>query len=483
MKDTVRIIEPNGYPFTVDDRDMLFHVPTSSVFEMDKTSQDILSNLPSYKSMSLELLGRKFRLNEESVADVVDELEQLKLVTSKEVVADNPAVRALEQLPLTTLVLNVNTGCNLSCSYCYKEDLDTPANGQKMTLETAIQSIEQMLQESPDQERYNIVFFGGEPLTNLSLIKQVVDYAEQRFGVLGKTIDFSLTTNGTLLNQKVVEYLNKHRIAVAVSIDGPKAVHDKNRITVGGQGTYDVVRQNIRRLLNYYHARPVGARVTLTRGITDIEGIWDHLFNDLGFHEVGFAPVTSGDIESFNLSDAELVEIFDNMKALGRRYIAAAKKGKSIGFSNMHQLLTDIHEGTKKALPCGAGAGMVAIDHSGGVNLCHRFTGSELPLFGNVYDGIDRQGLSEFLQERMDRSNKGCDTCWIRNLCSGGCYHESYARYGDPQHPVYHYCELMRDWVEFGLKAYVEITSSNPSFMDTYITPRRGETHETFKTY
>lgn len=474
MKDTVKIIEPNSYRFSAGDREMVFHVPTSGLFEVDSLNQDILKKLSSSKGVDLDNLHQQLGVDSKDVAEAIDEMRQLKLVGGTESRADNPPIKSLQSLPLTTLVLNVNTGCNLSCSYCYKEDLDTPANGQKMSFETAKKSIEQLLKESPDQDRYNIVFFGGEPLSNMALIKEVVAYAESTFWALEKTIDFSLTTNATMLNEKIITYLNDHRIAVAVSIDGPKAIHDKNRITVGGKGTYEVVREKIKQLMDGYNARPIGARVTLTKGITDIDGIWDHLFNDLGFSEVGFAPVTSGDVSYYNLSDEELVQIFENMKLLGRKYIDAAIEGKSIGFSNMHQLLTDIHEGTKKALPCGAGAGMVAIDHSGGVNLCHRFTGSDLPLFGTVYDGIDRQGLSQFLEERMDRSNKGCDTCWIRNLCSGGCYHESYARYEDPQHPVYHYCELMRDWIDFGLKAYVEITLANPNFMDTYITPRRG---------
>jgi uncharacterized protein len=227
-------------------------------------------------------------------------------------------------------------------------------------------------------------------------------------------------------------------------------------------------------LLSRYRARPVGARVTLTRGITDIETIWEHLFNDLGFHEVGFAPVTSGDIASYNLTEGELADVFRRMKLLGRRYVAAALDNRSIGFSNMHQLLTDIHEGTKKALPCGAGVGMVAVDHGGGINLCHRFTGSELPQFGHVDTGLDRQGLNHFINRRIEQRESGCNTCRIRNLCAGGCYHESYARYGDPVRPTWHYCDLMRDWVDFGIEAYTRIAEGNPLFFDEYLSSRRA---------
>ena len=161
--------------------------------------------------------------------------------------------------------------------------------------------------------------------------------------------------------------------------------------------------------------------------------------------------MTSGDIADYNLKPEELGEVFAGMKRLGERYLAAALRNENIGFSNLHQLITDLHEGNNKALPCGAGVGMVAVDHSGGVNLCHRFTGSDVPLLGSVETGLDKPVLNDFLNQRLDKSETGCATCRIRNLCAGGCYHESYARYGDPIHPTYHYCDLMRDWIDFGL--------------------------------
>jgi uncharacterized protein len=190
---------------------------------------------------------------------------------------------------------------------------------------------------------------------------------------------------------------------------------------------------------------------------------------------VGFAPVTAGDISTYNLSNEELVAVFSNMKQLGEKYLEAALQDRSIGFSNMHQLLTDIHEGTKKALPCGAGVGMVAVDDAGDVNLCHRFTGSELPRFGNVESGLDKSGLNQFINQRMEQKELGCNSCRIRNLCAGGCYHESYARYGDPAKPTFHYCDLMRDWVDFGIGVYTRIQAENPEFFSRYLSPRRAQ--------
>ncbi len=432
----IELNEHNFHEVTVDSRRLLFHIPSSSLFEADAASSAVIAELRRGASLSEEDLGQRLsgRLDGSVLSGVLCDLQSLDIVTrdGSGAAAVFPTVGAL---PLTTVVLNVNTGCNLSCTYCYKEDLATPSAGEKMGLDTAVASIEMLLRQSPDQPFYNIVFFGGEPLSNLGLIRQVVDYAETRFAAAGKRINFSLTTNATLLNEKTIDYLDSHRFGIAVSIDGPKAIHDRNRITVGGQGTYETVARKVGLLLSRYRSRPVGARVTLTRGVTDVRAIWHHLFNELGFAEVGFAPVTAADLDDFNLGEEELVKVFAAMKELGGHYVEEALQHRTIGFSNLHQLLTDIHEGSKKALPCGAGYSMVAVDKDGGVNLCHRFTGSELPTFGNVAQGLDVPALEDFLNKRLDRTDTGCATCRIRNLCSGGCYHESYQRYNDPAHP------------------------------------------------
>lgn len=465
----------NVHRLDAEEQRLLFHVPTTSIFALDDLSADLLNLLKHEPETSLATIQQGLCTTHapEEVEQTIRDFLAMEIISQeKEGRAHNPLPLELKELPLNTVVLNVNTGCNLSCTYCYKEDLTSPSKGQKMSLETAIRSIDLLLEESPDQDSYNIVFFGGEPLTNLPLIKSVVEHAEPRFAALKKQVDFSLTTNATLLKESTVDWLNAHRFGLTVSIDGPKALHDKNRLSIKGQGTYDLVASKVKMLLKRYTSRPVGARVTLTRGVTDIVGIWDHLFNDLGFNEVGFSPVTSGDISLFNLSNDELVQVFEGMKTLGKHYVVAARQNRSIGFANLHQMLTNLHEGKKKSLPCGAGTAMVAIDNTGGINLCHRFTGSDLPNFGTLETGIDKSRLGEFISERLDRAEKGCETCHIRNLCSGGCYHESYARYSDPAHPTYHYCDLMRDWVDFSVQAYAEIMAENPDFFDTYLTPR-----------
>ena len=175
--------------------------------------------------------------------------------------------------------------------------------------------------------------------------------------------------------------------------------------------------------------------------------------------------MTSAEDASHALTTDELARVHAAFERLGLDYRAAALADRNNGFSNMHQLMTDLHEGRRKSVPCGAGIGLLAVDGDGGLNLCHRFTGSDLPTFGNVATGIDTARLGAFIEQAIDREGTHCASCRIRNLCAGGCYHESYARHGDPLRPTDHYCELIRDWIDTGIAIYAEIVARNPSFL------------------
>ncbi|MFW8595195.1 quinohemoprotein amine dehydrogenase maturation protein [Cribrihabitans neustonicus] len=454
-------------------REVLFHVPTTSIFEMDPADRALLDFAASEGAFSAAEFDARFR-DQPGMAERLDGMVRLDIISDGRPLRPERPPIELATFPLTTVVLNVNTGCNLACSYCYKEDLAVPSKGRKMGFETAVKSVEMLLAENPGRDSYNIVFFGGEPLSNLPLIREVVDWAKDRFAALGAKVNFSLTTNATLLNEEIIDWLDAHRFGLTVSMDGPKALHDLNRKTVGGKGTYDTVAAKARLLLSRYRSKPVGARVTLTAGVTRIVEIWDHLINDLGFAEVGFSPVTSGEMDAFNLNGQELLDVFGGMKTLGTLYVEEALKGRNIGFSNMHQMMNDLYEGRSKALPCGAGVGMLAVNHDGVVDLCHRFTGSGMESFGTVDEGLKRTELAAFIKSRSDRTEKGCATCRIRNLCAGGCYHESYAHFSDPLMPTYHYCDLMRDWIDFGVAAYARLIAGAPQFFHSHVSPRRA---------
>jgi uncharacterized protein len=465
----------NGHVVRSGDDAYLLHVPTTAVFGVEALGLDVIDACSRPGGRSVEELVDEFTPRHEParVRAFAGELARLEVLQPAGLLRPiNPAGVKVAAYPLSTLVLNVNTGCNLSCTYCYKEDLAKPAAGRRMDFATAAKSVDLLLEAGRERDKVGIVFFGGEPLTNLPLIREVVDYAEAAVARSGQRLDFSMTTNATLLTPALVDYLDAHRFGISVSMDGPQAIHDRHRKTVGGRGSYATVARKVAMLLERYRSRPVGARVTLGAGNTEVEAIHAHLRDGLGFHEVGYAPVTAADTEGHALGEAELVDVHRAFERLGRAYRDAAIAGRNNGFANMHQLMTDLHEGRRKSLPCGAGVGLLAVDGEGDLNLCHRFTGSELPTFGSVSEGIDTARLGAFVDKALEREGTHCATCRIRNLCSGGCYHESYARYGDPHHRTYHYCDLLRSWVDFGVAVYADIQRLNPDFFARHLEPR-----------
>ena len=273
MPDGLRLAAHNSHEVSVDGRRILFHVPTTSLFELDEVAGDVLDLFRAQAEVGADDLRARFdgRHPPERVLETLEDLLELEVISNG---SPRPAagVVKIANYPLSTLVLNVNTGCNLSCSYCYKEDLDDPGRGQKMAFETAAKSFELLLQRGRGPlSASTVVFFGGEPLSNMPLIRAMVDYCRAARGRRGQNVDFSLTTNATLLTEDIVDYFNAHRFGLTISIDGPKALHDRNRMTVGGKGTYDVVARKARMLPRAPQARPVGARVTLTAGVTDVD--------------------------------------------------------------------------------------------------------------------------------------------------------------------------------------------------------------------
>ena len=196
-----------------------------------------------------------------------------------------------EVFPIQTLVMNLTNQCNLSCQYCYEFGADkvaTPEGKPKfMDLETAKTSVDFLLAESGDRRSIHITFFGGETLMNFPLLKEVVAYANQRAAEQDRHIDFSLTTNATLLTPTIIEFLSDNHIGVTVSMDGPKEMHDHLRVFSNGKGSYDIIEPKVRALIQNHRTRPITARVTLTAGVSDVVRIFRHLKQDLGFARGG----------------------------------------------------------------------------------------------------------------------------------------------------------------------------------------------------
>jgi uncharacterized protein len=299
---------------------------------------------------------------------------------------------------------------------------------------------------------------------NFKVLKTTVDYARTRAAQLSKTIDFSLTTNATLLKPEIIEFLADNDFGVTVSIDGPKDLQNKFRVFHGGAGSYEIVAPKIKALIARHRSRPIGARVTLTRDTLDVRRIYDHLTNDLGFWEVGFAPVTAAPGRPHAFGEDGFNDVLAQFRDLAADYRDAALASRHHGFGNVHETLGEIHKGASKAWPCGAGFGLLGVSTAGDVALCHRFAGSDDHKLGDVHSGIDRAKQAAFLDRHHVANKTDCATCWARPVCAGGCYHEAHTRYGTTERPNLHYCEWIRGWTDTCLKIYGEIAEANPGF-------------------
>jgi uncharacterized protein len=334
-----------------------------------------------------------------------------------------------------------------------------------MSEDTARQSVDFMLKEAGDNKVAHLTFFGGETLLNFKVLKSTMVYARQRAAELGKDVDFSLTTNATLLKPEVIEFLAQNQVGVTISFDGPPEFQDKFRVFHNGAGSYDVVAPKIKSLLQRHRSRPIGARVTLTSQTLDIKRIFTHLTEELGFHEVGFAPVTTAPGRSYAIENEGFDSMLAQFTALAHEFKEAVIAGRHHAFSNVKETLEEIHKGMSKAYPCGAGLGLMGVSTDGDVALCHRFAGSDAHKIGTVADGVDRQAQWKFLDEHHLANKTDCSTCWARPLCSGGCYHEAHTRYGSTTSANLHYCDWIRGWTDVCLKVYAEIAERNPAYL------------------
>jgi uncharacterized protein len=461
--------------FKAAGRPFLYLVPSAAIFALDDLADALVSALVerprSREELTADLAGRFDPLE---VYESIDELIRLRAVGESLPPRPMPKIMPLKEFPLTTMVLNVTNQCNLACTYCYEygEDkiVDTE-NGKKpkfMTMETARQSVEFMLKESGDNEVAHLTFFGGETLMNFPVLKETIAYARRRADEVGKKVDFSLTTNATLLRPEIIEFLIENDVGVTISIDGPKDMQDKFRVFHNGAGSYDVVAPKIKSLLQQHRKKPVGARVTLTSPTLDVRKIYKHLTEEFGFREIGFAPVTTAPGREYTIEDAGFTSMLEQFRELAFEFMESAVENRHHGFSNVKETLEEIHKGMSKAYPCGAGLGLMGVATDGDVALCHRFAGSDAHKFGTVATGIDRAAQSAFLDKHHIADKTDCSTCWARPVCSGGCYHEAHTRYGDTTKANLHYCEWIRGWTDICLQIYGELSERNPAFLERF---------------
>ena len=454
-------------------QEFLYLVPSGGIVALDGMTSEILQQLEQRPLSGEDLVGRLSNdgYSSSEVEECIHELREVKAIRNgqKEYAKSEPLP---ESFPLQTIVLNVTNQCNLSCQYCYEfgeDKVATPEGKPKfMAWETAKSSVDYLFAESQGRKSVHITFFGGETLMNFPLLKQVVEYARTRAQQLKVNIDFSLTTNATLLSPAIIGYLAENAIGVTVSMDGPKEMQDKFRVFSNGRGSYDIIRPKVQNLLATHRTRPIAARVTMTSGAMDVKKIYQHLKHELGFYEVGFAPVTTSPDRLYSINEPGMDSVLEQFIELADEYLEFALRGEHHGFSNVSDTLSELHQGVNKSLPCGAGLGMVGVGPSGDIAPCHRFVDSDQHVLGNVTTGIDKEKQNDFLTRGNIDTKYDCHECWARPLCAGGCHHEAFVRYGDTGHANLHYCDWIRGWTDKCLQVYGAIAAQNPSFLDHF---------------
>jgi uncharacterized protein len=404
------------------------------------------------------------------VEETLNELYQTRAIETGDAPEPPPLQLPDQHFPIQTVVMNVTNQCNLSCSYCYEygEDRIAAPDGKTafMDEQTARQTIDFLLEQSPGRRDVHLTFFGGETLLNFKVVRRAIEYARRRAAEAGKYIDFSMTTNATMLTPEIIGFLAENNVGVTVSIDGPKEANDRFRVFNNGRGSYDAIAPRIKELIKVHRSRPIGARVTLTAQVVDVKRIFRHLTEEMGFDEVGFAPVTTSPVRLYAIGNKGLDHVLEQFTELAGEYLDHALQNESHGFSNVRDTLQELHQGVSKAYPCGAGLGLVGVSPSGDIGLCHRFVDSPAGRLGHISTGVDRVAQAEHLSRAHINNKHDCRTCWARPVCSGGCYHEAYVRYGDASQPNLHYCDWIRGWTDVCLRVYGEIAARNPKYLD-----------------
>ena len=426
----------------------IFAVEDASLFSLTREARETLSKWRTSELIDLDKIPSP-------------DLEVLEGLRDAQILVPASREKALPprlkpgDVPLSTLVLEVAQDCNLRCTYCYADGGTYGAVPCLLAPGTARLAVRYLLDNSGDRDHVTLIFFGGEPLLNMQAVRAATSEAISYGRKMGKKVRFSLTTNGTLLDPEIVAFLHANRVSVAVSMDGPRSIHDRNRPDESGNGSYNEIVSRLEPLLKDSPV-PVAARVTLAPDQWHrVVEVFDHLIG-LGFHEVGIAPVSpvSKALLPTARQDAALLKGFG---LLAGRFVAHARKGLVMPFSNILDLLGRIHLGQTKPVSCGAGFGYMAVDAKGGFFPCHRLTGEADFCAGSLETGINTGRINSCLGTLNKGREESCSRCWARTLCAGGCHYENHLRENHLGLPRGTSCKFIRSWLDLGMKTYAEL--------------------------
>lgn len=433
----------NGYNIVLD-------VNSGAVHVVDEVTYDVISLFEELDADSIiEKLGQEYP--EEDIREVIEEVKQLRedgqLFTEDIYQPFVEKFKETRQTVVKALCLHIAHDCNLACKYCFAEEGEYHGRRALMSFEVGKKALDFLVANSGNRVNLEVDFFGGEPLMNWDVVKQLVEYGRSLEKANNKKFRFTLTTNGVLLNDEIMEYLNKEMSNVVLSLDGRKEVNDNMRPFRTGKGSYDLIVPKFQKLADSRNQTDYYVRGTFTRDNLDFSEDVKH-FADLGFKQMSIEPVVGPEEDPYSIREKDLPQIMEEYDKLALEYIKREKEGN--GFNFFHFMI-DLNQGPcvyKRLSGCGSGTEYLAVTPWGDFYPCHQFVGDEDFLMGNVDEGIIRDDLVGKFSNCNVYSKEKCKNCFAKFYCSGGCAANSYNFHGTI-HDAYDIgCEMQKKRVE-----------------------------------
>lgn len=433
----------NGYNIVLD-------VNSGAVHVVDEVTYDVISLFEELDADSIiEKLGQEYP--KEDIREVIEEVKQLRedgqLFTEDIYQPFVEKFKETRQTVVKALCLHIAHDCNLACKYCFAEEGEYHGRRALMSFEVGKKALDFLVANSGNRVNLEVDFFGGEPLMNWDVVKQLVEYGRSLEKANNKKFRFTLTTNGVLLNDEIMEYLNKEMSNVVLSLDGRKEVNDNMRPFRTGKGSYDLIVPKFQKLADSRNQTDYYVRGTFTRDNLDFSEDVKH-FADLGFKQMSIEPVVGPEEDPYSIREKDLPQIMEEYDKLALEYIKREKEGN--GFNFFHFMI-DLNQGPcvyKRLSGCGSGTEYLAVTPWGDFYPCHQFVGNEDFLMGNVDEGITRDDLVGTFSNCNVYSKEKCKNCFAKFYCSGGCAANSYNFHGTI-HDAYDIgCEMQKKRVE-----------------------------------
>ncbi len=422
------------HKYKLGDYNIVLDVNSGGVHVVDELTYDMLDNVappfdPVCPTEVVEKLSRFYDPEEirSCYAEIIEAHKQGILFSPDEY--EQFAEMSVAS-PVKAMCLNIAHDCNLRCEYCFASTGDFGEGRKLMTFETGKKAVDFLLEHSANRRNLEMDFFGGEPLMNYDVVKQIVEYARSQEAPHQKKFRFTITTNGMLLDDEKIEFLNREMSNIVLSIDGRKEVNDRMRKRVDGSGCYDRILPQFQKLVSLRGDKEYYVRGTYTKYNLDFA---DDVLSlvDAGFDQVSVEPVIADPEKPYALTEADLPQIFLEYERLVQKILDYEAQGKKFNF--FHFML-DLDQGPcaiKRLRGCGCGNEYVAITPDGDIYPCHQFVGEADYKMGNVDEGTFDQNLKAKFSKAHIYQKSDCRQCWARFYCSGGCNANNYQYAGD----------------------------------------------------